>query len=383
MKTRETYHAILSDLVQLFQAVSVYPESHQLVQEPLTRLHHRIQEAAREPGRLVFGFLGDQVVIEEAPFLSTTTGIRRLGRKMKERKIEKLVIDAGIEAEELKRFVTLVACAPPEDLERAWRHLAFGRLTGAGESAPADPESKESTPLVLAAAAEALKGVLRSLAGGSRNGSVGEGRDIVEAVMKALRHEEYLIERLIRLQAHDDYTVTHSLNVCVMVVAQAKQLGIPEAAGHDVGLAALLHDIGKELVPSEILNKPGKLDREEFARMSLHPSLGAAHLKKLSLDTDLPLIVCYEHHIRYDRSGYPKVRYPEEVHPVSFMTQIADVYDALRTYRPYRRSLDQETTLGILREGRGTEFHPLYFDNFLQLLSLPGETGPAPALSPE
>jgi HD-GYP domain-containing protein (c-di-GMP phosphodiesterase class II) len=378
LNARETCQAILSDLVQLFQAVSVYPESHQRVQEPLTRLHQRLRDAARQPGRLVFGFLGDQVVIEQVPFLPTTTGIQRLCRKMKERNIEKLVVDFGIEAEELKRFVTIVACAPPEDLERAWRHLVFGRFTGAEEPATADPGSGESAALVLGAAAGALKEVLRSLAGESRRESVGEGRDIVMAVMKALRHEEYLIDRLIRLQAHDDYTVTHSLNVCVMVVAQAKQLGIPEAAVHDVGLAALLHDIGKELVPSEILNKPGKLNQEEFARISLHPSLGAAHLKKLALDTDLPLIVCYEHHIRYDRSGYPKVRYPEEVHPVSFMTQIADVYDALRTYRPYRPGLDQETTLGILREGRGTEFHPQYFDNFLQLLPVPGKTGAAP-----
>ena len=89
--------------------------------------------------------------------------------------------------------------------------------------------------------------------------------------------------------------------------------------------------------------------------------------------------MCYEHHVRFDHSGYPRVRYPEEIHPVSFMTQIADVYDALRTYRPYRPGLEKETALGILWQGRGTEFHPLYFDNFLQLLSLPGETGTVPA----
>jgi len=380
LKAREAYHAILSDLVQLFQAVSVYPETHQLVQEPLNRLHHRLGQAAKRMGKLTFGFLGDQVVIEQVPFLATTTGIRRLIRKMNERGIEKLVVDDGIGAEELKRFVTLVACAPTDASQEEWRFLAFGRLTGTAESIPEDPATKDSSPLLLADAAKVLKEVLHSLAGDSRRESVGGGRDIVAAVMKALRQEEYLIDRMIRLQIHDDYTVTHSLNVCVMVVAQAKQMGIPEAAVHEVGLAALLHDIGKELVPREILNKPGKLDQEEFARISLHPSLGSAHLKKLSLDTDLPLIVCYEHHIRYDRSGYPKVRYPEELHPVSFMTQIADVYDALRTHRPYRPSLDQETALGILREGRGTEFHPLYFDNFMQLLSSAGESGPA--LSP-
>jgi hypothetical protein len=369
MRARDEFQALLSDLVQLFQAVSVYPESHQFVREPLSRLHRRVQEEAKRLGKLTIGLLGDQVVIDQIPFLATNTGIRRLIRKMSERGIEKVVVDAGIEAAELKRFVTWVACAAPDAPEGEWRSLAFGRITGVGVAVPVELPASEAPPQVLAGATDVLKDVLRSLATDSRRGDVREGRDIVAAVMKALRQEEYLIDRLIRLQSHDDYTVTHSLNVCVMVVAQAAQAGFPDGMVRDVGLAALLHDIGKELVPGEILNKPGKLDREEFARMSLHPALGAIHLKKLALDTDLPVIVCYEHHIRYNRSGYPKVRYPEELHPVSLMTQIADVYDALRTYRPYRASLDQETTLGILREGRGTEFDPDHLDNFLKLVS--------------
>ena len=370
MKARDVFQAILSDLTQLFQAVAVYPETHQFVQEPLARLHRRVREEASRLGKLNIGFLGEQVVIDQIPFLATTSGVRRLIRKMNERGIEKLVVEVGIDAEELKRFVTFVACAPPDAPEGDWPSLVFGRITGVGgQAAPPGTSGTATVPQVLAGAAGVLKEVLRSLASDSRRADVGEGLDIVAAVMKALRHEEYLIDRLIRLQSHDDYTVTHSLNVCVMVVAQATKLGFPDSAIRNVGLAALLHDIGKELVPREILNKPGKLDREEFSRMSLHPSLGAIHLRKLGLDTDLPMIACYEHHIRYNRTGYPKVRYTEPLHPVSLMTQIADVYDALRTYRPYRKSLDLETTLGILREGRGTEFDPQLFDNFLQLVS--------------
>ena len=369
MKARDEFQSLLSDLVQLLQAVSVYPGSHQFVREPLSRLHRRLQEEARRLGKLTIGFLGDQVVIDQIPFLATTTGIRRLIRKMGERGIEKVVVEEGIDPAELKRFVTWVACATPEAPEEEWRSLAFGRITGVGEAVPIGLPAMAAPTQVLAGAEDVLKDVLRSLATDSRRGDLREGRDIVAAVMKALRQEEYLIDRLIRLQSHDDYTVTHSLNVCVMVVAQAARQGFPDSMVREVGLAALLHDIGKELVPGEILNKPGKLDREEFARMSLHPSLGAFHLKKLGLDTDLPVIVCYEHHIRYNRSGYPKARYPEELHPVSLMTQIADVYDALRTYRPYRASLDLPTSLGILREGRGTEFDPVHLDNFLKLVS--------------
>jgi HD-GYP domain-containing protein (c-di-GMP phosphodiesterase class II) len=369
MKARDAFQSLLADLVQLFQAVSVYPESHQFVRDPLNRLTSRIQEEAKRLGKLTIGFLGDQVVIDQIPFLATTTGIRRMIRKMSERGVEKVVFDAGIEAGELKRFVTWIACGTPDDAGGDWRSLAFGRITGMGEPVLPNLPAEHAPPQVLAGATDVLKDVLRSLATDSRRGNLGEGFDIVAAVMKALRQGEYLIDRLIGLQSHDDYTVTHSLNVCVMVVAQATRLGFPDAAVRDIGLAALLHDIGKELVPGEILNKPGKLDSAEFARMSLHPSLGAFHLKKLALDTDLPVIVCYEHHVRYDRSGYPKVRYPEDLHPVSLMTQIADVYDALRTYRPYRASLDQETTLGILRKGRGSEFDPFHLDNFLQMVS--------------
>ena len=81
----------------------------------------------------------------------------------------------------------------------------------------------------------------------------------------------------------------------------------------------------------------------------------------------LPMVVAFEHHVKYNRSGYPALRFEGAMQPASYMTQIADVYDALRTYRPYRKSLDLNTTLSIMKEGRGTEFEPRLFDRFLEL----------------
>jgi HD-GYP domain-containing protein (c-di-GMP phosphodiesterase class II) len=222
---------------------------------------------------------------------------------------------------------------------------------------------------VLDGAAAVLKDLLHSLARDSRGRDVEDGRDIVAAVMKGLREEEFLIDRMIRMQSRDDYTVAHSLNVCVLVVAQARRMGLPEPTLRDVGLAALLHDVGKEMIPAEILAKSGKLDEWEFAKVSLHPALGATHLRKLSLGTDLPMIVSFEHHMRYDRTGYPEARFPDPLHPASLMTQVADVYDALRTYRPYREKFDKETALSILRDGRGTEFDPRCLDDFVAMVS--------------
>jgi len=372
MKAQEVFRAILTDLVRSIQAAALYPETHQRVQEPLVRLLRSVKnEAKRLGGSLRFGFLGDRIVVDQFPFHASTLGVGRLAGRMASRGIEKVDIGEAVTLPEMRRFVYFVAGAGKTEESRPWKQISFGRIQG---DVPAEfPASGggEELPVaqMLAGATDVLKDVLHSIAVKGPLGNVEEGRDIVAAVMKGLREEEFLIDRMIRLQARDDYTVAHSLNVCVMVVAQASRLDLSEAVIRDVGLAALLHDIGKELVPAEILNKPGKLDSGEFAKISLHPVLGATHLRKMSLGSDLPVIVCFEHHIRHDRSGYPTPRFQDGPHPASMMTQIADVYDALRTNRPYRASLDRETALGILREGRGTEFEPVFLDRFLRMVS--------------
>ena len=372
MKAQEVFLAILTDLTRSVQAAILYPETHHRVQEPLARLHRRIRnEAKRLGGSLTVGFFGDRIAVDQFPFHASTPGIGRLAGRMASRGIEKVAIGEAVTLPEMKRFVYYVAGGGETDGARPWKEISFGRIRG--DEPAVVPASGAGgvlpVPQVLAGATDVLKEVLHSIAVKGPLGNVEEGRDIVAAVMKGLREEEFLIDRMIRLQARDDYTVAHSLNVCVMVVAQAARLDLSEVAIRDIGLAALLHDIGKELVPAEILNKPGKLDSGEFAKISLHPVLGATHLRKISLGSDLPVIVCYEHHIRHDRSGYPTPRFADVPHPASLMTQIADVYDALRTYRPYRMSLDKETALGILREGRGTEFEPVFLDRFLRMIS--------------
>jgi len=164
--------------------------------------------------------------------------------------------------------------------------------------------------------------------------------------------------------------LTHSLNVCSMVLAQAMRIGIQESGIREIGLSALLHDVGKIQIPREVLHKPGKLDATEFAQVAGHSVAGANILRKIDCGSELPMIVCFEHHIKYNFGGYPKVTYRIPLNIASCMTQIADVYDALRTNRPYRKSLSLESSITIMREGRGTEFEPVLFDNFMEIIAL-------------
>lgn len=368
--TRDTLFPVLSDLALAIQGASAYPENHPRVQELLVRLHRRVQSEASRLRGLNIGFFRDHVVVDEFPFVEPNPTLVRLIERMRGKGIEKILISEGITYGELKRFVYFLGEGTGSPSEQIWESIVYGRIDGAESvgdvSLGLAPASLPSD--IMAGATGVLKDVLVAMVTERKRSKVEEGRDIVSFIMKGLRQEGMLIDRLIQLQGHDDYTVTHSLNVCVLVVAQAARIGLPENKIRETGLAALLHDIGKEMTPSGILTKPGRLEMDEFHLMKRHPTAGAKLLRKIGCGTELPMIVAFEHHIKYDRSGYPKVLTRESLHVASYMTQIADVYDALRSYRPYRPSIELERTLSIMKEGRGTEFEPRLFDGFLEIL---------------
>jgi putative nucleotidyltransferase with HDIG domain len=367
MKDRQEYFAVIQDLAQTIQAATIYPENHQRIQQLFARLHKRIGQMTSSIGTLHIGIIGDHFVVDEFPFLEMNPALRKLLGEIREKGIEKFSIRDGLTYGELKRFVHFLATGRDDAQEARFESIDYGTIQSLREDsiAVAQEESPLSRSHLLFGAAKVLSDLLKAIAQGTGN-SVAEARDIVVSIMKGIRQDAHLFHRLMQMQSHDDYTVTHSLNVSAIVMAQAASLDLPENHTQEIGLAAMLHDIGKEMVPSEILQKPGKIDPSEFATMAQHPVLGAKALRKMDCGSDLPVIVSFEHHMKYDGSGYPKIPSWGKLHTVSYMTQIADVYDALRTYRPYRDSLDIKTTLSIMEKGRGTEFEPNLYDNFLR-----------------
>ena len=367
MKDRKDLFGVVLDLAQVIQASAIYPEHHQRVQQLLSRLHDRIGRVSSNVGTIHIGIVGNRFVVDEFPFLEMNPALEKLLKDIHEKGIEKISIKEGLTSGELKRFVYFLAKGKDGAREARFEAIDYGIIQAIkGKDETEGRESTLSRSHILHGATEVLKDLLKSLARGGSGASVSSAQEIVASIMQGIRQDAHLFHQLMQMQSHDDYTVTHSLNVSAIVVAQATALGLPENRLQEIGLAAMLHDIGKEQVPSEILQKPGKINPQEFAKMAEHPLAGAKALRKMDCGSDLPVIVAFEHHIKYDRSGYPKESSKRKLHPVSYMTQIADVYDALRTYRPYRDSLDIKTTLSIMEKGRGTEFEPKLYDNFLR-----------------
>ena len=202
---------------------------------------------------------------------------------------------------------------------------------------------------------------------GRRLQVVGLSEIIAKFIDVFAQHVDPLLA-LVPLRDMDEYTFTHSLNVCLLNLAQASSLGIKGELLNDVGLAAMLHDIGKLFVPVEVLNKPGKLTDQEWQLMRAHPVKGAEYLLGHPGVPRLAVINAYEHHLRYDLGGYPQMKAGWQQNLVSQMTTISDIYDALRTRRPYREPLSLQEVLKQILELKGTQLHPLLVENFAYLM---------------
>ncbi|MES2741735.1 MAG: HD-GYP domain-containing protein [Pseudomonadota bacterium] len=189
--------------------------------------------------------------------------------------------------------------------------------------------------------------------------------DIADSVM---RNPGALIS-LARLKTSDDYTYMHSVAVCALMVALAKQLGMDQAACREAGLAGLLHDIGKALIPLEVLNKPGKLTDEEFLIVKHHPVRGHAVLVKSGDVSEGVRDVCLHHHEKFDGNGYPSKLEGERISLLSRMGAVCDVYDAITSNRPYKAGWDPAESVARMVSWKG-HFDPAVLAAFIKTLGI-------------
>ena len=194
--------------------------------------------------------------------------------------------------------------------------------------------------------------------------------ELVWGLADAVARSTQAVLPTVPLKSHDEYTFVHSVNVSLLVLAQARGFGLEGPLLHAIGVAALLHDVGKLRVPLDVLNKAGKLSGDEWTTMAGHAELGAWELSALANSAPLSILVAFEHHLRYDgEPNYPAVRVRRAPTLASQLTAIADVYDAICTVRPYRRALTQGAALDVLRSRAGTFHDPYLVGQFCQMVT--------------
>jgi HD-GYP domain-containing protein (c-di-GMP phosphodiesterase class II) len=193
---------------------------------------------------------------------------------------------------------------------------------------------------------------------------------LVEEISSSVERNPGAIISLARLKSADDYTYMHSVAVCALMVALSRQLGLDAALTRELGLAGLLHDLGKALMPMEVLNKPGKLTDEEFAIIKRHPVEGHRLLVEGGSVGDLQLDVVLHHHEKIDGSGYPDHLKGEEISLYSKMGAICDVYDAVTSNRPYKAGWDPAESIRRMADWCNGHFDGNIFQAFVKCMGI-------------
>jgi len=198
----------------------------------------------------------------------------------------------------------------------------------------------------------------------------GQCEELITEIADSVWRNPAALLSLARLKTHDDYTYMHSMAVAALMAALARQLGLDQAQVRLAAKAGLLHDMGKAMMPLEVLNKPGKLTGDEYAIMKLHPERGHELLLAGAVNEPEVLDVCLHHHERPDGTGYPHRLKDEQISLFAKMGAVCDVYDAITSNRPYKDGWDPAESIARMASWANGQFDPVVFKAFVTSLGI-------------
>ncbi len=368
----------LLGIARALSVLSLYPEGHASRERVIDETYEKLLRTLDGSDGASFAFLGSEVVYQGQP-------VRELrdwewATRLPAAGVQRLEISRTVTRGELEEFLEVVLAGLgqlPRSTETVRSERGGGIRWGAiglrdREAVPADVASA-TIALSLVEEADTVEWIHGEITRG-QSLPLAEAEAVVRSLAVAMHGDRRVLVPLTRLREFDEYTSTHSLNVSVLAMALAEWLGLGDRDVTAFGVAGLLHDLGKVRVPKDILIKRGKLTPQERDVMRRHPADGARIILTSEPDLDLAAVVAYEHHVMLNGGGYPRFTYPRACHLASRLVHVCDVYDALRTDRPYRDAWPQSRILEYLDARAGAEFDPELAQAFTRMI---GEWEPA------
>jgi putative nucleotidyltransferase with HDIG domain len=357
-------------LVSFGQAVStmaLYNDGHPARERAVDRSFRCLRDLQQFDPLPRFSFLGEETIYQE-------TALRELGEwewgtRLAHAGVQRMELDKNVTREEYEEFleemmarITLSFIDTAEARPGRPSGIKVGTLGIRGDTKKLEESFQAEVPVAtisysLGEEAASIQSMHREVLDRGKL-PLAEAEAVVRSLSMAMHGDTEMILPLLQLREFDEYTTTHSLNVSVLTMALSESLGLAQQDVRTFGIAGLLHDLGKVNVPQEILNKPGKLTDEERTIMQQHPAAGARLIIESGKRLDLAAAVAHEHHIMINGHGYPACHYRRDCHKASKLVHVCDVYDALRTRRPYRDAWEAERVLTYIEERAGTEFEP-------------------------
>lgn len=379
MDTRDRVENIVRLLAASMHAVDMYGPEHKMVTDTVAEMYAAVSGVLEEVKSFTVGVIGEEMAFEKHPFYDTSKKVKGLVARLKKLEIEKFTVSKGAAKDEILSFVALIARRSTLDDVRkisesgALRSIAIGKI-GMAESEDDDiPFEEKDLKAVIGQAYEGGAEFLKKTAEDIKNKQsidAGSARNIVSGIMGSLLRNRDLLRVMASTKSHDEGTFVHEVNVSIFTMIQAEALGMEENCVNDVGVASLLHDVGKLAVTGDIIRKEKKLTDEDRDALDQHPASGAKILLETRGVGVLAAIAAFEHHMKYDMTGYPEKKYGNSINLVTMMVTIADFYDALRSERSYHEGASPEKVYRIMTELSGKLFHPGLLENFFRVIGV-------------
>jgi putative nucleotidyltransferase with HDIG domain len=365
----------LNSFAQALAVMTLYPDGHPSRNRSIDTAYQVLDELTEGTARPAFTFLDGEVVYGRDSLRDFKDW--DWGRRLVAAGIQRLEFERKVSRDEFESFLqeilarlALSVITTSENRQMRPLGIRFGAVGVQGES-----QQQKAVPapalatlnISLGEEVETLRWLQHEV---QSHGAIPliEAEAVVRSLSVAMHGEQRMVLPLLQLKEFDQYTTTHSLNVAVLAMGLAESLGCTKSEVRGFGVAGLLHDIGKIRIPIDVLTKPGKLSDEERLIINRHPADGARIIMLSDESLDLAAVVAYEHHIMLDGGGYPAMHYGRACALASRLVHVCDVFDALRTKRPYRDAWESERVYSYLLERAGTEFDPELVTAFIDLL---------------
>jgi putative nucleotidyltransferase with HDIG domain len=367
----------LTSFAQSVATMALYGPSHPARKRAVDASYRILRDLQAHDAKPEFSFLGDEVVYGQRPLREMREW--EWAARLAAAGVQRLEFAADVSRDDFESFLESVVArltlsaiesveARPGAATSSIRYGALG-IRGEGRIAPLvakDPFTVSRT-YELSDEVATVEWMHEQVSARAELPLL-EAESVVRSLAVAMHGDQEMLLPLLTLREFDEYTTTHSLNVSVLTMALAEAMGMGARDVRAFGVAGLLHDLGKTRIPIEVLNKPGKLTDGERALMQSHTVEGARIILESDRELDLAAAVAYEHHIMIDGGGYPHRRIARKCHCASALVHVCDVYDALRTQRPYRAAWETTAVLEYIETGAGADFDPDAARTFVELM---------------